>query len=143
MNVLETTANVRQAVPFLAVSNIDASLKFYVDGLGCAMTQHWMVDGRVRWCRLEIGEAALMLQERTDQNKDAQQPDGPAGLGVTLFFMCEDALIIYRDATRRGLAASRPFVGNGMWVTELHDPDGYHLAFESVTDEREGSIYQD
>lgn len=143
MNVLEETPNVKQAVPFLEVSNIDESLKFYVDGLGCAMTQHWVVDNRVRWCRLEIGDAALMLQELTDQNKKEKLSTGPAGLGVTLVYMCEDALAIYREATSRGLTASRPFVGNGMWVTELSDPDGYHVLFESITDHPEGSVYKD
>ncbi len=34
----------------------------------------------------------------------------------------------------RGIAAKRPFVGNGMWVTSLTDPDGYQLHFESETD---------
>jgi lactoylglutathione lyase len=38
---------------------------------------------------------------------------------------------------RSGITASRPFVGNGMWVTSLSDPDGYRLESESVTDVRE------
>jgi hypothetical protein len=29
-----TNANVKQAVPFFGVTNMDASLRFYVDGLG-------------------------------------------------------------------------------------------------------------
>jgi hypothetical protein len=28
------------------------------------MTRHWAPDGRVRWCWLELGGAALMLQEK-------------------------------------------------------------------------------
>jgi catechol 2,3-dioxygenase-like lactoylglutathione lyase family enzyme len=35
----------------------------------------------------------------------------------------------------------RPFVGNGMWVTEIRDPDGYQLCFESPTDAPEESEY--
>ncbi len=27
--------NVRQAVPFFSVSNMEESIRFYVDGLGC------------------------------------------------------------------------------------------------------------
>ncbi|MFN2387148.1 MAG: hypothetical protein ABR576_12850 [Thermoanaerobaculia bacterium] len=34
----------------------------------------------------------------------------------------------------RAIDAGRPFVGNGMWVTSLRDPDGYRLDFESLTD---------
>jgi hypothetical protein len=33
-----------------------------------------------------------------------------------------------------GVQASKPFVGNGMWVTCLFDPDGYRIEFESPTD---------
>jgi hypothetical protein len=38
---------------------------------------------------------------------------------------------VHHEALARGLEASRPFVGNGLWVTSLTDPDGYRLEFES------------
>ena len=50
---------------------------------------------------------------------------------------------IYRQITARGVAASRPFVGNGMWVTSTADPDGYQLEFESTTDVPEETIYDE
>jgi lactoylglutathione lyase len=34
----------------------------------------------------------------------------------------------------RGIEASEPQVGNGMWVTGLSDPDGYRLFFASPTE---------
>jgi len=37
------------------------------------------------------------------------------------------------------IQASRPFVGNGMWVTSISDPDGYRIDFESYTDAPEDS----
>ena len=40
-----------------------------------------------------------------------------------------------------GIAASKPFVGNMMWVTSLTDPDGYRLDFESPTDVPEETEY--
>ncbi|MCU1252472.1 MAG: hypothetical protein JWQ49_5501 [Edaphobacter sp.] len=55
--------NVQQAVPFLMVSNIEASLHFYIDGLGFQRTNQWIVDNKIRWCWLQLGGAALMLQE--------------------------------------------------------------------------------
>ena len=55
--------NVKQAVPFFGVTDIEASLRFYVDGLGFTMTRQWAPAGRIRWCWLEIGAAAVMLQE--------------------------------------------------------------------------------
>lgn len=118
--------NVRQAVPFFRVANIEASLRFYVDGLGFTMTKRWIEEGKLRWCWLELGDAAIMLQE--------SRTEGKVGEGVTICFICEDALAIYHAAIAKGIAASRPFVGNGMWVTSLADPDDYRLDFESVTD---------
>ena len=121
--------NVKQAVPFFGVSNMDTSLRFYIDGLGFEMKNKWIDDGKLRWCWLEIGEAALMLQEF--------QLEGKVGIGVSICFTCEDAIQIYREITARGITAKRPFVGNGMWVTEVSDPDGYKLFFESPTDAAE------
>jgi hypothetical protein len=36
-----------------------------------------------------------------------------------------------------------PFVGNRLWVTQLVDPDGYKLDFESPTDVPEETIYHE
>jgi lactoylglutathione lyase len=130
----KTESNVTQAVPFFNVTDIDASVRFYVDGLGFKMTKQWIDAGKLQWCWLEIGEAALMLQEYRKEGHGPQQPEGKLGLGVVISFQCKDALAIYREAKSRGNQASRPFVGNGMWVTGMTDPDGYRLEFESLTD---------
>jgi catechol 2,3-dioxygenase-like lactoylglutathione lyase family enzyme len=126
--------NVKQAVPFLAVSNIEASVRYYVDGLGFEMTRKWIDEGMLRWCWLQRGGAALMLQEFRTEGHDSWTPAGKVGEGVSIYFICDDALAIYREINARGIQASKPFVGNGMWVTSLSDPDGYQLAFESATD---------
>lgn len=130
----EPVRNVRQAVPLFAVSRMQESLGFYVDGLGFEMTKKWIDEGKLRWCWLRIGDAAVMLQEIRREGHDSWTPAGPLGEGVSICFVCEDALAFYREVTARGIAASRPFVGNGMWVTSLRDPDGYRLEFESETD---------
>ncbi|MGE0464056.1 MAG: DinB family protein [Vicinamibacterales bacterium] len=135
------TSNVRQAVPFLGVRDVQASLRFYVDGLGFTMTKDWSPEGRVRWCWLELGDAALMLQEYWKDGKPGGAPEGPLGQGVTVCLMCADALAVYRDALMRGLSSSRPFVGNHLWVTSFTDPDGYRLDFESPTDVPEGTVF--
>lgn len=120
--------HVQQAVPFFAVSNIETSVRWYVDRLGFAMTKSWKPEGTLRWCWLELDDAALMLQEFD------KPPGGPLGAGVSINFICDDAVAVYREVKGRGVDAKRPFVGNGMWVTSMTDPDGYHLYFESVTD---------
>jgi len=53
--------------------------------------------------------------------------------------MCADAVAVYHEVTGRGVSASRPFVGNRLWVTSVRDPDGYRLEFESPTDVPEGT----
>ena len=135
--------NVKQAVPFFAVTHMAESVHFYVEGLGFKITKRWDVEGALRWCWLELGEAAIMLQEYPKGGHDAWTPQGKLGEGVTIYFQCRDALEIYRDVTRRGIRAAKPFVGNGMWVTSLADPDGYKLDFESATDQPEETVYSE
>lgn len=136
-------ANVKQAVPFFRVSNIETSVRYYVDGIGFEMTRKWIVEGRLRWCWLQHGEAALMLQEFPKEGHDSWSPKGKVGEGVSICFLCDDALAIYRAVTAKGIKASRPFVGNGMWVTSLSDPDGYRIEFESLTDLPEDTQYSE
>jgi lactoylglutathione lyase len=129
--------NVTQVVPFFGVSNIEASIRFYVQGLGFEMTNQWIDEGKLRWCWLQLGGAALMLQEY----KEGRMPTGKLGEGVSICFQCKDALALYHDFASRGIQAGKPFVGNAMWVTIVSDPDGYKLDFDSPTDVPEGTEY--
>lgn len=143
----ETTlpsANVKRAVPFLGVTDMESSLRFYVDGLGFAVKRQWVPkgdehypsDGKIRWCWLELGEAAIMLQEFTPQGR----PTNTLGAGASVSFVCEDALALYHEFKSRGVRTrTRPFVGNGLWVVPLTDPDGYRMEFSSPTDAPEES----
>jgi lactoylglutathione lyase len=135
--------NVQQAVPFFVVSNIEDSLHYYVDGLGFEMTKKWMDKGKLRWCCLQLGGAALMLQEFHKEEPDPEVHGVKGVEGVSIYFICEDALAIYRQVISRGIQASRPFVGNGMWVTGSSDPDGYKIYFESDTDVPEETVFSE
>lgn len=138
-----TSVNVKQAVPFFGVTNMEASLRFYIDGLGFKMKNQWIPDraednpdGRIRWCWLELGEAAIMLQEFLPERR----PKEMLGTGVNVCFQCEDALALYRDFKSRGIQTrNRPFVGNRLWAVPVTDPDGYRLEFSSPTDAPEES----
>lgn len=138
--VADLTANVRQVVPFLWVHDLDASRRFYVDGLGFRVTRHWIDEGKMRWCWMELGGASLMLQEFWREGHHRNLPQTPVGVGVSVAFICADALAVYRAIVARGIDATRPAVGNGMWVTDVIDPDGYRLFFESPTDAAEGTV---
>jgi lactoylglutathione lyase len=121
---------------------MEESLRFYVHGLGFAMTKKWIDEGKLRWCWLEMGDAALMLQEFRREGHDSWKPSGKVGEGVSVCFQCEDAVAIYHEATARGITARKtPFVGNGLWVVPFSDPDGYRIDFESPTDVPEETEY--
>jgi lactoylglutathione lyase len=134
-----TQPNVQQAVPFFMVSSMEASLRFYVDGLGYKRTRQWIVDNKIRWCWLELEGASHMLQEY----HPGQVPSTKRGEGISICFQCRDAIAIYHNAVARGLHPKTPFVGNNMWVTILTDPDGYKLDFESPTDVPEETVYSE
>src|SRR6266566_6403898 len=104
-----TSANVKQAVPFFGVTNMEASLKFYMEGLGFKMKHRWTPDraednpdGRIRWCWLELGEAALMLQDFRKEGEHNIYLEGritpipeKLGIGVPINFQCQDSLALY------------------------------------------------
>lgn len=136
-----TGNNVKQAVPFFHVTDMERSLGFYVDGLGARKTNEWTPDGNLRWCWLELGDAALMLQLYWRDGRPAGAPEGPLGQGVSICFLCQDAIALYHEFNSRGISATRPFVGNGLWVTSVTDPDGYRMEFESPTDVPEETVY--
>ncbi len=142
------SANVRQAVPFFQVTDMEASLRFYVEGLGFTMKRQWIPegdghypsDGRICWCWLELGSAAIMLQEFMPQSP----PKKPLGTGFSVSFQCEDALALYRGfKARRILPCRPPFVGNGLWVVPMMDPDGYRMDFSSPTEAPEESEWEE
>jgi hypothetical protein len=81
-----------------------------------------------------------MLQESGERTNQQSLPAHDGG-GVAIYFICENALAIYHGLRARGIQAARPFVGNAMWVTEISDPDGYRLAFESPTDADEATVF--
>jgi lactoylglutathione lyase len=143
--------NIKLVVPFLKVADMGASLRFYTEGLGFTMTNQWTPRGKIEWCWLQRDAVALMLQEprrgRQHSAEPEEQPEsGPEGepkTGPSICFQCEDALALYHEFKDRGIAMKEPFVGNGMWVVALKDPDGYHLDFESVTDVAEETTYSE
>ena len=101
------------------VERMEASLRFYVDGLGFVLKHRWVDEGALRWCWLEQEGVALMLQEWKEDPTHPTRPAGRVGLGVRFNFSCADALAVYRALRARGLPARRPFVGNARWVVSL------------------------
>jgi lactoylglutathione lyase len=51
----KTEPNVKQAVPFFAVWSIEASVRYYIDGLGFQVIKKWIDDDKLSWCWLRRG----------------------------------------------------------------------------------------
>jgi uncharacterized glyoxalase superfamily protein PhnB len=108
--------------------------------LEARIAARWEPEGELRWCRLELGGSALMLQTfGPGLRASADQ----LGLGVSLAFQCADAVALYHEFRSRGIEATEPIVGNGLWNTSVRDPDGYVLEFASPTDESEETVLSD
>lgn len=135
---LTSNYNVKQAVPFFMITDMATSLNFYINGLGCELKNKWEPRGTIEWCWLQIDNAALMLQEYRDN-----KPSEKLGQGVSVCFMCEDALKIYAQIKTKGITPDEPFVGNNLWVVQLKDPNGYNIVFESPTEVAEETKYSD
>ncbi|MBX2963682.1 MAG: VOC family protein [Cyclobacteriaceae bacterium] len=131
--------NLKQVVPFFMVTDMDRSIAFYVDGLGFELKTDWRPRGRIEWCYLEREGVALMLQEYREGLRPMEKP----GVGVSICFICQDALKLYTEFLKKELQPKEPFVGNNMWVTSIGDPDGYKLDFESPTEVAEETKYRD
>ena len=133
--------NIKYAAPFFMVSDMEASLKFYVDGLGFKILNTWTPHGKIEWCWLQREGGPLMLQEA---RVPAERPYlSGRGAGVTIFFQCRDSLVLYQEFLKNGVNVQEPFVGNGLWDIKVTDPDGYDLHFESPTDVPEETMYSD
>ncbi len=97
-------------------------------------------DGKIRWCWLELGEAAIMLQEFSPERQSKETP----GTGVNVCFQCKDALALYREFKARGIQTrNRPSVGNRLWVVPVTDPDGYRIEFSSPTEAPEDTEFEE
>ena len=132
--------NIQLTVPFFMVADMQASLRFYVDGLGFVLTREWTPRGKIEWCWLERDGVVVMLQEPRQRNAEQR---GLLGGGVTICYQCVDALALYHEFGKKGLDVAEPFVGNQLWVVALKDPDGYRLEFSSPTDVPEETRYSE
>lgn len=131
--------NLKQSVPFFMVTNMENSLEFYSKGLGFELKIDWKPNGKIEWCWLEREGVAIMLQEY----RETFLPKEKLGVGVSVCFMCNDAIALYKEFLQRRLDPKEPFVGNKLWVVQVTDPDGYNITFESPTDVAEETKYSE
>ncbi len=103
-NKLTSDSNIKQAVPFFMVADMDTSLDFYIKRFGFDLKNKWEPRGRIEWCWLKLGEASLMLQEHKKTNEPATMFNGSKkGICVSINFTCKDAIALYHELNQREL----------------------------------------
>jgi catechol 2,3-dioxygenase-like lactoylglutathione lyase family enzyme len=116
------------ARPVLHVSNVEASLHFYVDRLGFTVPWRYEEDGRARVAQVDRGSCALILSDQW-----------PEKVGKGLMFISlnvepatHDAGVAAVDALRVELEGRGVPIKDGRWgytLLVVEDLDGNQLFF--------------
>ena len=124
------------ARPVLHVSDVEASLRFYVERLGFTVPWRYEEDGRVRVAEVDRSGCALILSQQW-----------PEKVGKGLMFISlnvepqtREAELAAVDALRAELEARDITVKDGHWgyrVLVVEDPDGNQLYFPYPNDPSE------
>lgn len=125
------------ARPVLHVSDVEASLRFYVDRLGFTSAWRYDEDGRASVAQVDRQGCALILAN-----------NWPEKVGKGLMFISlnaeREAQVTALDALRAELGAKGVPVKEGSWgyrILVVDDPDGNQLFFnypnESASGERD------
>jgi catechol 2,3-dioxygenase-like lactoylglutathione lyase family enzyme len=124
------------ARPVLHVTDVEASLRFYVDRLGFTSPWRYDQDGRASVAQVDRQGCALILA------------DGwPEKVGKALMFISlnaeREAQIAALDALRAELEAKGIPVKEGSWGYRLlvvDDPDGNQLFYNNPSETASGDI---
>lgn len=119
--------SVQVSVIMLGVRDVERAKKFYVEGLGCEVTQDF--PGFVR-CRLGDGSSDLALYEWDAAAQDAGVPAEGSGFRGVSFHYITDARETVDEVMRAAVAAGATVtkVATGTdWGYDgyFSDPDGY------------------
>jgi uncharacterized glyoxalase superfamily protein PhnB len=125
------------ARPVLHVSDVEASLRFYIDRLGFTSPWRYDEDGKVYVAQVDRQGCALILADQW-----------PEKVGKELMFISlnvepasREAAIAALDALRAELEAKGAMVQDGSWGYRLlvvNDPDGNQLFFNYPSETASG-----
>jgi len=116
------------ARPVLHVTDIDASLRFYVDRLGFTCPWHFDEDGRAYVAQVDRQGCALILAQRWPEKVGK----GLMFISLNVELETREAAVAALDALRAELEARGVPVKDGSWGYRLlvvDDPDGNQLFF--------------
>ena len=127
------------ARPVLHVTDVEASLRFYVNRLGFTSPWRYEEDGRASVAQVERQGCSLILADTW-----------PEKIGKGLMFISVNAeretQIAALDGLRAELEAKEVSVKEGSWGYQLlvvDDPDGNQLFFNYPSETASGKIVRD
>lgn len=122
-------------VPELLVTDLDRSLAFYCGPCGFRVRYARLEDG---FAYLELGQAQIMLEERTEDAWVTGDLSPPFGRGMNLQIEVTDVAALALQLQAAATAIFRPLqtdwyrdgsVEHGQLQIIVQDPDGYLLRF--------------
>jgi uncharacterized glyoxalase superfamily protein PhnB len=119
----------RATTPGLTVNDVQASLAFYVDGLGFIVKQRWEREGQLLGAMLVAGRCELAV----GQDDWAKGRDRVKGVGFRIYAETTQSLDALAERLRaRGIAAEGPLDTSwGARVVNVTDPDGFNLTLSN------------
>ncbi len=124
-----TILQAKSLVPTMTVNDLNASLRFYRDGLGFAVKEEMNEEGKLLGVMVEAGKAVLGLS----QDDFAKGRDRKKGIGMRIYIDTDqDIEALARQAKSSGVTidgpAPLPWGPMGFTAT---DPDGFKLTISN------------
>lgn len=128
------TLNARYLEPVLTANDVDASLRFYVEGLGFEVVDRMEEDGKLFGAMLAAGNARLSIS----QDDFAKGRDRVKGVGMRLYLeTAQDLETLARHARAAGISPEGPVkLPWGPLAITATDPDGFKV---TITNPEEGA----
>lgn len=115
----------RSLSPSLTVDDVEASLRFYTDGLGFTVHERWEEEGRLLGVMLVAGSCHIGLS----QDDWSQGRDRTKGVGFRIWAdTAQDLDAIAERLDEHGIEHDGPKEQWGMRILSVTDPDGYKLS---------------
>jgi catechol 2,3-dioxygenase-like lactoylglutathione lyase family enzyme len=115
----------RSLSPSLTVDDLEASVRFYTDGLGFTVHERWEEDGKLLGVMLVAGDCYIGLS----QDDFSKGRDRAKGIGFRIWAdTAQDLDAIAARLDEHGIEHDGPKEQWEMTVLSVTEPDGYHLS---------------
>ena len=139
------TDSSRTLTPYLAVTDADALVAFYVEVLGAREVERWTgTDGRVGHAELDLGGSRLYLADEHPE-LGVLAPSTRGGTSVSLVLAVEDCDAAVERALARGATLERGPAdeAHGTRTAWILDPSGHRWSLQGPARVQEGADVTD